>query len=156
MQLLVLLREAAHNDQAQDQDARLHRLLDWLDEHFAEEVCVGSAGRSLLFVAAHPASPDEAADRQHAAALSQPAAFIAASAAPVAPQRRCASRISPIRAGLVTVITSPPCSAGNLAARRAWRASRWGNRRADMPLFRQKSANNFRLFKAEVSVWQAN
>ncbi|KTR99219.1 HTH-type transcriptional activator RhaS [Pantoea sp. ICBG 985] len=38
LQLLVLLREAAQNDQAQDQDARLHRLLDWLNAHYSEEI----------------------------------------------------------------------------------------------------------------------
>ncbi|QGY29270.1 HTH-type transcriptional activator RhaS [Pantoea cypripedii] len=38
LQLLVLLREAGHNDDAQDQEARLHRLLDWLNEHYSEEI----------------------------------------------------------------------------------------------------------------------
>jgi AraC family L-rhamnose operon regulatory protein RhaS len=33
-----VLREAAHNDQSQDQEARLHRLLDWLNEHYSEEI----------------------------------------------------------------------------------------------------------------------
>ncbi|WP_210487110.1 HTH-type transcriptional activator RhaS [Pantoea ananatis] len=38
LQMLVLLREAARNDNAQDQEARLHRLLDWLNEHYSEEI----------------------------------------------------------------------------------------------------------------------
>ncbi|MDJ0042752.1 HTH-type transcriptional activator RhaS [Pantoea allii] len=38
LQLLVLLREAAHNPNAQDQEARLHRLLDWLNDHYSEEI----------------------------------------------------------------------------------------------------------------------
>ena len=38
LQLLVLLREAGHNEEAQDQEARLHRLLDWLNDHYSEEI----------------------------------------------------------------------------------------------------------------------
>lgn len=38
LQLLVLLREACIDGQSQDQEARLHRLLDWLGEHYSDEI----------------------------------------------------------------------------------------------------------------------
>lgn len=38
LQLLVLLREACRNEQMQDQEARLHRLLDWLNDHYSDEI----------------------------------------------------------------------------------------------------------------------
>lgn len=38
LQLLVLLRQACRDEAAQDQEARLHRLLDWLNDHYSEEV----------------------------------------------------------------------------------------------------------------------
>lgn len=39
LQLLLLLRDAARNLHGEDQEARLHRLLEWLTEHYSEEVC---------------------------------------------------------------------------------------------------------------------
>ncbi|MEG1124468.1 MAG: HTH-type transcriptional activator RhaS [Citrobacter sp.] len=39
MQLLVLLRKSSLMDTAADNDARINRLMAWLEDHFADEVC---------------------------------------------------------------------------------------------------------------------
>jgi len=38
LQLLVLLREACIHGENQDQETRLHRLLDWLSDHYSDEI----------------------------------------------------------------------------------------------------------------------
>lgn len=38
LQLLLLLRQGRHDEQSSDQEARLHRLLDWLNDHYSEEI----------------------------------------------------------------------------------------------------------------------
>lgn len=38
LQLLLLLRKAAQNASGDDPDARLHRLLAWLNDHYSEEI----------------------------------------------------------------------------------------------------------------------
>lgn len=38
LQLLVLLRGACQDEQTQNHEARLHRLLDWLNDHYSEDI----------------------------------------------------------------------------------------------------------------------